>query len=192
AFFICPILSYFLSAILLKEKITLPRTLLLLVGFIGVLLVVKPGLGMKPGLGYALLAGCSYSLYLVTSRWLSDIARPRMMLMSQLMIGGLLLAPLGITDIPDLTDVWTDFLIFGSALSSAIGNLFLLMAYRRIEASRLAPLIYLQLVAGTIFGFTIFGDVPDMISFAGLALLMLSGFGSFWLAGVGTKAQSKK
>ncbi len=181
-FFIGPILSYFLSWILLKEQITLPRTLLLLLGFIGVLLVVKPGMGMKPGIGYAFLAGCSYGLYLVTNRWLSDIARPRMLLMSQLIIGSIVLAPFGAGSIPDLTDYWADFLILVSALGSAFGNLFLLMAYRRAEATILAPLIYLQLVASTVFGFAVFGDVPDLVSFAGLTLLISSGFASFWFS----------
>jgi len=57
AFFVGPILSFFLSAWLLKEPVTKIQTILLLLGFCGVLLVVKPGFGMTAGLGFAVLAG---------------------------------------------------------------------------------------------------------------------------------------
>jgi len=57
-FFVGPIVSFFLSALILKERVTFIRTALLLVSFCGVLLVVKPGFGMSPGLGFALLARC--------------------------------------------------------------------------------------------------------------------------------------
>ena len=57
AFFVGPILSFFLSAWLLKEPITKAQTALLLLGFGGVMLVVKPGFGMTSGIGFAVLAG---------------------------------------------------------------------------------------------------------------------------------------
>ena len=57
AFFISPVVSYFGSAAVLKERITVARSVLLLIGFAGVLLVVRPGFGMTPGMGFALFAG---------------------------------------------------------------------------------------------------------------------------------------
>ncbi len=50
AFFIGPILSYFIAAIFLKESITLTRSILLFIGFAGALLVIKPGFGMSTGM----------------------------------------------------------------------------------------------------------------------------------------------
>ncbi|WP_380053737.1 EamA family transporter [Falsihalocynthiibacter sp. SS001] len=82
AFFVGPILSYFLAAFLLREQITWPRTLLLLAGFVGILLIVKPGFGMSTGLLFAVLAGLFYGCFLTSSRWLSDVAPPRALLFS--------------------------------------------------------------------------------------------------------------
>lgn len=180
AFFIGPILSYFVSAILLKEPITLGRTILLFIGFVGVLLVVKPSANLSSGMAFAILAGCFYGSFLVASRWLAPLASGKMMLLSQLLIGTILLAPFGLGKVPDFSWELSAYTM-ASALGSAIGNLFLILAYQQMQASRLAPLVYVQLVAATLFGFLLFGTLPDLISFAGLGLLLLSGFASFLL-----------
>jgi drug/metabolite transporter (DMT)-like permease len=177
-FFAGPILSYFLSAVLLKEQISRSRTTLLLIGFGGVLLVVKPGPDMGPGAGFALLAGACYGCYLVANRWLVTVARPRMMLMSQLIIGALLLMPFGITGIPELSPAISSLSAL-SAIASVLGNLALIFAYRRAEASKLAPLLYVQLIAATLFGALLFGTWPDSLAFLGITILLVSGFASF-------------
>ena len=87
AFFVGPILSYALSVVLLGERVSGPRTALLIVGFVGVLLVVKPGFGMTPGLMLAMIAGVFYGCYLTASRWLSTVAPPPVLLLAQLGFG---------------------------------------------------------------------------------------------------------
>lgn len=180
AFFVGPILSYFLSAWLLRERISLVRTALLFIGFCGVLLVVKPGINTSPGMLYALMAGSFYGGFLVASKWLAQIERPRSLLLSHLLIGALVLTPWGSTTIPDVTTEIV-FLILLSAAASALGNLLLLVASRMADASRLSPLVYVQLVSATALGFLVFGDVPDYWSLLGLAMLLGSGFVSFVL-----------
>ena len=175
AFFIGPGVSYLLSILLLGERVTPLRSILLALGFVGVLLVVKPGFGATPGIGFAVLAGVFYGSYLTATRWLAVSYRPRFLLLSQLMIGGLLLAPLGLTtQIPSIspTALW---LITGSALGSAAGNFILVMVNRTTPASLVAPLVYTQLIAATAVGYLIFGDWPDLVSFAGLAIILISG-----------------
>lgn len=180
AFFVGPIFSYVLSVVLLGEKVTLARTLLLLLGFGGVLLIVRPGFGMTPGLAFAVLAGLFYGSYLVASRWLAGVAAPRTLLFSQLLGGAVLLLPLGLAAWP--TFGWAVAgLVLLSAAASMGGNLLLVLAYRLAPATRLAPFVYFQLVAATAYGWTIFGDWPDAITVAGLALLFVSGFGSIAL-----------
>lgn len=178
AFFVGPILSYFLSAALLKEHTTRRQTLLLLLGFCGVLLVVKPGTQMGIGMGFALLAGLFYGSFLVASRWLKDLTRPRMLLMSQLIVGSVLLAPVGLSQIP-APSLDIAFLVVISAVFSGVGNLSLLLAYRRMAATQLAPLVYLQLITATVMGILVFDTWPDALTFAGLSLLLVSGFLSF-------------
>jgi len=87
AFFVGPLVAYTLSVVLLKEHSSLPRVALLLVGFVGVLLVVKPGFGMTSGLLIAMIAGVLHGSYLVATRWLAGDYRPRFLLWSQLLIG---------------------------------------------------------------------------------------------------------
>jgi drug/metabolite transporter (DMT)-like permease len=177
-FFVGPILSYFLSAILLKEQISRSRTTLLLIGFGGVLLVVKPGSDMGAGAVYALLAGAFYGCYLVANRWLVTVARPRMMLLSQLIIGALLLTPLGIAGIPQLSAPVFSLSML-SAVASLLGNLALILAYRRAEASKLAPLLYVQLISAATLGAVLFDSWPDTLALLGISILLTTGFASF-------------
>jgi len=178
AFFVGPILSYFASAWLLKEPINRWRTLLLFIGFLGVLLVVKPGTDFSIGMVFALLAGCFYGAFLVASKWLAHLAKPRMLLLSHLLIGSIVLLPIGLTSMPAI-DTNLSFLIVVSAAASALGNLFLIIANRMADASRLAPLVYIQLVSATALGILVFGDYPDTFAIIGIAMLLVSGFGSF-------------
>ncbi len=180
AFFIGPILAYVLSAWLLREGFSPIRIGLLLLGFLGVLLVVRPGFGMTAGLGYAVLAGLFYGGFLTTSRWLSGIAHPGALLLSQLVVGTLALAPFGLMALPALEANITA-LTFASAFGSMLGNLFLILALRMAPASRMAPFVYFQLVAATALGWVVFGALPDGLTLAGLATLLLSGLATLAL-----------
>ncbi len=180
AFFIGPVVSYALSVRLLGERVTPARTALLVLGFVGVLLIARPGFGMGPGIGYALLAGCFYGSYLTASRWLAGVASPRTLLLSQLLVGAVLLAPFGALHAPPLT-ANVSLLLTVSASASMAGNLLLTVAYKIAPATRLAPLVYVQLIAATLFGIVFFDTFPDALALAGLTLLLVSGFGSVLL-----------
>jgi len=180
AFFVGPILSFFLSAVLLRETVRPAQAVLLGLGFLGVLLIVRPGFGMSPGLGFAVLAGCFYGSFLVASRWLSGAYLPRTLLLSQLVTGAVVLAPFGITRLPEIGGTLA-FLTFVSAAGSLAGNLLLILAYKVAPATRLAPFVYFQLIAATALGFAIFAEVPEPLTWAGLGLLVISGFASLVL-----------
>lgn len=178
AFFIGPLLSYFLAAALLGEPITRAQTLLLFAGFGGVLMVVQPGFGMTVGTGFALAAGLCYGGFLTASRWLRERARPRAMLAAQLIVGAVLLAPAGVLGGMPTASVEIGLLTLGSAAGSLTGNLFLILAYRRAHASKLAPFVYAQLIMATLLGLVVFGDWPDAVTLAGLAVLIAAGLSS--------------
>lgn len=177
AFFIGPILSFFLSAWLLKEPVTKVQAVLLLFGFGGVLLVVKPGFGMTPGIGFAVLAGLCYGSFLTANRWLANAAPPRALLFSNMLIGSIVLALPALTHIPTFTPE-ISALTFFSAFASMAGNLLLVVAYRMAPASRLAPFVYFQLIAATALGWAVFGVFPDPLTMLGLSVLIISGIGS--------------
>lgn len=180
AFFFGPVVAYTLSALLLKEPATLPRTLLLLIGFGGVLMVVQPGPDMRPGLLFAVLAGVFYGAYLTASKWLVDAAPPLTLLFSQLAIAALLTAPFGLLAVPPL-DGWTAAMVLGSSLASMGGNLLLIVAFGMAHSTRLAPFVYFQVVAATALGWAVFGTLPDTVAFIGIGLLVASGFASLAL-----------
>lgn len=180
AFFVGPILAYVLSAWLLREGFSRVRMLLLAIGFLGVLLVVRPGFGMTAGLGYAVLAGVFYGGFLTASRWLSELARPRALLLSQLVVGAVALAPFGLWAMPNFSGEIAA-LTLASALGSMLGNLCLILALRMAPASRLAPFVYTQLIAATALGWAVFGSFPDALTLAGLAVLLVSGLATLTL-----------
>ncbi len=182
AFFIGPIISFILAALLLGERITPLRCVLLALGFTGVLLVVKPGIGGGPGMGFALLAGVFFGSFLVTTRWLAGSFRPRFLVISQLLTGSLLLAPLAFAVGAPAMTAWLWLLFAISAFGSALGNLLLAVASRHTPASVIAPLIYTQLLAATLLGWLAFGDWPDTLSLAGLAVILASGLWSLRLS----------
>ncbi|WGH80159.1 DMT family transporter [Jannaschia ovalis] len=175
AFFVGPIFSYVLSVWLLGERVSRRQSVLLAIGFCGVLLVVRPGFGMTPGLGFAVLAGLCYGAFLTASRWLSGIAAPRQLMLTQTVLGTALLAPPGLLSVPEFS--WpVAGLVLWSGIASASGNLLLVVAYRRANATVLAPFVYFQLISATALGWLIFGTWPDPLALAGLAVLVAAGF----------------
>lgn len=181
AFFIGPIVSFVLAVLFLGERASAARVLLLLIGFAGVLLVVKPGFSVSPGIGWALAAGGCYGVYLASTRVVAPLYRTRLLLASQLIIGAVVLSPFGVTTPwpPLETDIL--LLVAASAAGSAIGNYLIVVSNRRADASLIAPLIYTQLISATAAGFFVFGDWPDRAVFAGLCIILASGLGTLWL-----------
>jgi drug/metabolite transporter (DMT)-like permease len=177
AFFIGPLLSYVLAAVFLREPITLLRSTLIMVGFAGVLLVVRPGIGVSTGLLWALAAGTFYGVFLTMSRWLSGIASPLALSFSQLIISAGLLLPFGLMQLPDFTRPIAA-LTATSAACSMLGNLLMLYAYRLAPATKIAPLIYFQLLSAVALGWVLFGALPDLLTWVGLAVIISAGIGS--------------
>ena len=181
AFFVGPIVSYVLAIQFLGESPSRGRTVLLGLGFVGVLLVVKPGFGASVGMVFAFAAGGCYGAYLAMTRTVAGAYRPRFLLMSQLIVGTVLLTPLGLSvDLPDF-DLPIVALIIVSTLGSALGNYLLVLANKSAEASLIAPLVYTQLFSATVAGLLVFGDWPDTYALLGLILIALSGFGSLFV-----------
>ncbi|QIE46085.1 DMT family transporter [Pseudohalocynthiibacter aestuariivivens] len=178
AFFVGPVVSYLLAAVFLGERISPLRTLLLLMGFAGVMLVVKPGFGATPGIALALLAGCFYGAYLMMTRAVAGQYRPRFLLVSQLIIGAVVLTPFGATAHWPDAELPVLGLILLSAVGSAMGNYILVIANRVASATVIAPLIYSQLIAATTVGVLVFGEWPDAVALAGLCVIAASGFGT--------------
>lgn len=173
-FFVGPLLSYVLAVIFLREPVTPLRSALVVLGFVGVLIVVRPGMGASMGVLWALAAGGFYGTFLTMSRWLGPLGTPLAMTFTQLFIATLLLMPFGLVHFPQLSGA-TAALTATSALCSMLGNLLLLFAYQHAPATRIAPLVYFQLVAAVGLGWLIFGDLPDVWTWTGLVVILGAG-----------------
>ncbi len=178
-FFIGPIIAFFLAAVALKETINPSRAVLLFIGFGGVLIVVKPGFGVSSGTLFALSAGICYGSMLVANRWLAGLFRPRLILLSTLLAGSIALLPVGTASLPTEVDTQLVVLVLISSIASALGNLIIIEANRRLEASIVAPFVYSQLVAAAVLGVWLFDEWPDSLSLLGLATIFVSGILSF-------------
>ena len=174
AFFVGPIFSYVLAAIFLGERVSPLRSLLIIVGFCGVLLVVRPGLGGSAGLLWAVLAGLCYGGFLTASKWVSDGQHPIALIFTQLFLSAVFMLPLGLASLPPLTTPVIGLAV-GSAAFSTAGNLLLLYAYARSAATVLAPMVYFQLISATVLGWLVFSDLPDIYAWVGLVLIIGAG-----------------
>lgn len=176
AFFIAPVVSFALAVGFLKERPGWTRTLLIFAGFCGVLLVVQPASGLSAGLGYGLLSGLFYGVFLTANRLMAGSHLPHSLLWAQLAVGGVAMAPWG------AFEGWVQLsgpallAVLASALTSLSANLLIILAYARAEATRLAPIVYFQLVGATLYGILFFGAFPGPLATAGLLLLIGSGF----------------
>lgn len=174
AFFIGPLISFVLSALLLKENVRWSQAALVVLGFLGVLLIVRPGFGVSSGLGWAVLAGCFYGSFLTASRWLSGKVVLGALMLSQMIGPVILTTPFVFGNIPEISPQIAA-LTLASAICSMAGNVLLLFAYRLQEASKLAPFVYFQLISAVLLGWAVFNQLPDAYSIFGMGLIILAG-----------------
>lgn len=180
AFFIGPVVSYILAILVLGERPSALRSVLMGLGFIGVLLVVQPGFGGGFGMIYALAAGMCYGTYLVATRAVAGQFDPLMLLVSQLVIGAVVLTPVGLSaPLPEFTLPVIAVLV-ASAAGSAVGNYLLVRVNVMAQASLVAPLVYTQLITATLASGWVFAEWPNTVALMGLALILMSGLGSLW------------
>jgi drug/metabolite transporter (DMT)-like permease len=174
AFFVGPTAAVVMARVLLRERVRRREWLAVLLGFAGVLLIVRPTGDVSPGLLWALASGLGFGGFLVATRWAAGTAPPMAQLTGQLFFGFVFLAPLGLGDLMGHGVEAPGWLI-AMALASGLANLLQLLAVRHAGAARLAPVVYVQLIAATALGWVLFADQPDGWTFAGLAVIILAG-----------------
>jgi drug/metabolite transporter (DMT)-like permease len=174
--FVAPLLVTAMAGPLLKEKVGAGRWAAIIVGLIGVLVVLRPtGAGMLTAGGLAILgAAVCYAAGAITVRMLAQRDSTQSMVfwfMVLLSLGAWLLAlP---TWKPLLAgDVW---IIAGVGVAGSLAQVALTEAFRRGEASLIAPLEYSALLWGVILDVALWGVLPDSITWVGAAIIVASG-----------------
>lgn len=173
--FIWPVLITVWSVVFLGEKVGIRRWAATAIGFIGMIMIVRPGTSAFQWAAiFPLLAALTWSVAAVLTRGVSDKDRAETTLVWSslvMLLGSSVMVPF-VWVTPSAVE-W--MLMIGLGIASVVGHSLLAYAYERATASSLAPYAYCQLVWATAWGFIIWGTVPDMWIIAGAALIVLAG-----------------
>lgn len=175
--FMAPLLVVLLANPALGEKIGAVGWIAAITGFIGVLLIARPGSGLNAwGIVFALFTACANATYQLLSRVLARTEKTLALLFYTALVGtvifGLALPWFWENRVPSRLET---LLFLGMGLAGGLGHYFFTMAYRYATASTLAPVIYLQLFWAGLLGWLVFGYAPDGLSLVGMAVIAASG-----------------
>ncbi len=176
-YFTSPLLVVALSPWMLKEPVQASKWAAVITGFLGMLLVVRPGNDL-PLLGTVLMvvAAISFALFQLLTRQLANRVDGAIQYSTTAVIC------LIITGLPApffLPDPWPtagEFaFIVAVGMCNAAGQLLLLAALKRVAASTLAPFNYFQLLMAVVFSAYLFNQPPDALALGGIALITAAG-----------------
>jgi drug/metabolite transporter (DMT)-like permease len=174
--FLAPIVVVLLSQAILGERPTRDRWIASIVGFIGILILLRPGSAVfHPAALLLILTAICNALYQMLTRKLRDELSHTTLFYSALVgtVALSLAVPWELRETAwTLRDV-TLFLLLGTF--AGFGHWFITGAYMRAPASLLVPFTYLQIVWATVFGVVVFGQHPDGWSAVGMAVIAASG-----------------
>jgi len=180
--FLHPIMVVVASAFILKEKLTTGKIFIVLLGFLGVLIITRPGLGViHPASLLIIFANLFFGIYQMVSKYLDKISNEASTLFFTTMFGlivssiFLFILPINFSNLVDfdLTNILIFLFFFG--LLTSLGEYCLLTAYKTATASFLTPLFYTMLIWSTLYGFIIFNELPDFFSIIGALILVGAG-----------------
>ena len=174
--FAAPMFITAMSVPLLGERVGPRRWLAVLVGFIGVLIMVRPGGGGTFGGGgaIALLATAAYALSMVLMRLYSRTETNA----SMIFYATLVIVVVAGVQMPFVwvTPTWPDAgLLAVLGLLGGIGAIMMAQAYRVATPSIVVPFEYTGMIWGVGLGFMLWGDVPDLWIWVGSAIVVASG-----------------
>ncbi|MEO6929643.1 MAG: DMT family transporter [Casimicrobiaceae bacterium] len=173
--FLAPVFIVMLSAPMLGEEPTRARWLAVFVGFVGVLILMRPGSAVfSPSALLMVAAAMCNALYGVYTRMLQDDSAYTTLFYSAVV--GTLVSTLALPWVDMGSLDWRTLLLFCAAgLAAGIGHHFLIAAYLRAPASMLTPFTYLQLLWATVYGYLLFHQLPDRWSLVGIAIVVAGG-----------------
>ncbi|MBM3571776.1 MAG: DMT family transporter [Alphaproteobacteria bacterium] len=169
--FTSPLLATLLGAIFLGERFRLRRGLAILIGMGGALLIVRPGFQeLQLSAILAIGAAVATAISRVTARKLSHTENPMVIVASIALftVPGTMGPGLMVWQTPSWTEI--GWLVVMGSLGTA-GHLFLSQALRYAEASELAAYDFAQLLAAVAFGIAVFGEAPDLWTWAGAIVI---------------------
>lgn len=172
-FFSAPIFTALMAVPLQGERIGPRRAGAIAAGFLGVLIVLRPGRdGFEPAMLVGLGSSLTFALALLSARGLANRDGAFSAIVSSSVVMALI-------SVPAVTTVWTlDYTMLAwiavalVMVSGMARNFADIEAYRLAEAAILAPLSYLRLILITLGGYVLFAETPDVYTIAGGAVIV--------------------
>ena len=173
--FCSPLIVTALAGPILGEKVGLRRWVAVGVGFVGVLIVTRPGTGaMHWAVILSFISVSNYAMYALLTRRMNKTESAESLLMLSALVGVGVMSPFAYSAITSLKG-WHWPIAFMMGAFGAVGHYALVISHRIASASLLAPFIYTQMVWMILFGYIIFGDTPDMMTLVGTAIIAGAG-----------------
>jgi len=173
--FIAPLIVTAFSPIFLGEKVGFRRWSAVIIGFIGSMVVIRPGfVEINLASLAALGTGVMYGFYLIITRKLSSSDNPLLTLLLTGVVGAIIISfVMPFVWVKPTLNQWSMMAAIG--IFACIGHLFIILSLKYADASKLAPFSYFEIVTNIIIGYYFFSDFPDKWTFLGLFIIILSG-----------------
>jgi drug/metabolite transporter (DMT)-like permease len=185
-FFVSPFVMTALSAPLLRERVPRAGWVAVAVGFVGVLVVVRPTGHVEAAALFALAAGSLYPLGMVMTRRMSR-TETVFALMFWMIVGQFVAAALTLPFVWEPVRPAHWLLIAVLAGLNLLGHVGVTHAFHKAPVAKLAPLEYSALVWAAVFGFLVWGDVPSARVWVGVAII--AGAGIYTTVRAGTQSE---
>ncbi|MCB1971963.1 MAG: DMT family transporter [Geminicoccaceae bacterium] len=175
-----PLVITALAVPILGEKVGWRRWLAVAMGFIGVMIILRPGdASFQAGYVIVLVATLMFAVFQIMTRILTRHESVGMIFFIQIALGTLLLAVPALLDWK--TPTGADWLkLAGTAILGSLSHLLLIKAYSLAAASILQPFSYSQLLWAIVLGIVFFGDIPDMATLTGASIVVGAGIFAWW------------
>ncbi len=179
--FLAPLIMLALAPWVLNEPPRVSRWVAAIVGFLGVMLIIRPGAGLPPvGVMFGLLTACTFAAQFIVTRRVA-VDDPFTTLIWSGAVGSIALTLLLPFVLPEALPIlrglsaWQWLILISTGFWGGLGHLLQIQAYRLAPASMLAPFVYLQIVSAAGLGWLIWGAFPDAITWLGIAIVCASG-----------------
>ncbi|MFP6749613.1 MAG: DMT family transporter [Alphaproteobacteria bacterium] len=187
--FLSPLLVTALSVPLLGEAVGRHRWSAVLFGFLGAMIIVRPGLGVMHWSAWLLVSvSFGYALYQITTRMIAgkDDAVTSLFFTAVIGAGLASLAVPFFWQAPPEPQHW--LMLASLGVIGGLGHYALIKAFEYSPVAVLAPLSYTALPWNTAFGYAVFGDLPDLWTLGGAAILIATGVYVLYREGIRGKA----
>jgi drug/metabolite transporter (DMT)-like permease len=165
-----------LSGPMLGEWVGWRRWIAVAVGFVGVIVISRPGSGaFHPAALLSLAAALFYAVYSITTRILARTDSNQTTLFYSNVVGAVALIPVVPFAWTTPTDPLVIALMVATGAMGSFGHYLLIAAHRLTPASVLSPFIYTEIILVTALGYLVFGDVPHRWTLVGSAIVVASG-----------------